>query len=99
MISFTFANLEHARGTIHANLKIFQLVSVHSLEVHVELVSGGLVGQRVEGFSLQTDSYVSFTGRKFSQVDRAEILVVHEFGKTRVLRDLNPLRHLAEKRI
>lgn len=90
VVSFAFADLEHAGGTIHANLKILELVSIHSLEVHVELVCGGLVWQRVEGFSLQADSDISFTGRKFSQVDSAEILVVHEFGKARVFHNLNP---------
>ena len=38
VVGFAFADFEHAGGTVNTNLKIFQLVSVHSLEVHVELV-------------------------------------------------------------
>ena len=56
-----------------------------------------MVGQRVECFSLKADSNVSLTGGKFSQIDGAEILVVHEFGKARVFHNLHTCRHLSQK--
>ena len=44
MVGLTLSDLEDTLSTIDADLEIFELLSIDSLETHVEFVRGSLIG-------------------------------------------------------
>lgn len=52
MIGVTFTNLEDTRASVKSDAETLDLFGVDSLELQVQLVSGSLVGETVEGSSL-----------------------------------------------
>ena len=55
VVGLALTDLEDTLGTVDGDLKIFQLLSVDSLEFHVKLVAGGAVWQRVESAALEVN--------------------------------------------
>ena len=69
MIAFALTNLEDTLGTINRDLQVLELLSIDGLKLHVKLVRGGAVGQRLKSVALKVNRDLKIRWAQFTKVD------------------------------
>lgn len=87
VVVLTLSDLEYSTCAVDRDLEIFQLVGVHLLELHVELVGSGAVRDAVEGAPLHVDGLLKFSGRQLTHLNGSEVRRVHKVVKARGVGD------------
>lgn len=88
VVGLTFTDLEDTLSTIDGNLELFELLSVHRLEFHMELVGGGLIRLRIKCSAAEVKAGLELRGAQLTKLDALEISRVSEASKSRVLINL-----------
>ena len=82
MIAFALTNLEDTLGTINRDLQVLELLSIDGLELHVKLVRGGAVGQRLKSAALEVNRDLKIRWAQFTEVDGAELWIIDKLSET-----------------
>ena len=84
VIAFALTDLEDTLGTIDRDLQILELLGIDGLKLHVKLVRGGAVGQRLKSATLKVARDLKIGWAQFPKINRAKLRVVLELSEARV---------------
>ena len=92
VVGLTFTDLVDTLGAVDGDLQVLELLSIDSLEFHVQLMGGGLIRDRLKSAAAKIDGDLKLLRRELAELDRAQVAVAVEFVEAGVRVDLHAAR-------